>query len=71
MAKPVEVAKSTTVLKLKRAGTKAAHYQLEAAEGEALGVVKDLYTPISHFELLGSPEYITVTVEPGDRLNGG
>lgn len=72
--KTVKLTKSISVLSCKRAGSTSAHFQAtdKDAKTEAdvhVGVVKDLYMPIAHYLDLGEPEVITVTVEPGDKLN--
>jgi hypothetical protein len=64
------ITKSTTVLKLAKTGASVSHFAPEPDEDSVPGVVKDLYMPNAKFEELGSPDTITVTVEPGDKLNG-
>jgi hypothetical protein len=53
---------------LKKEGKHVAHYH---SDNEGMpSAFKDSYMPHDHFEQHGKPQVITVTITPGDQLNG-
>lgn len=61
--------KTTTILNLKREGKRSARFTKVLDEGEDYVGVGDVYMAVELFHELGSPDVITVTIEPGDMLN--
>lgn len=64
-----EMPQTRFVMQLKKEGKHVAHYHSDV-EGEMSSAFKDSYMPHEHFTDLGKPETITVTIVPGDDLNG-
>lgn len=61
--------KSQFVMALKKEGKHVAHFHTDV-DGEVPSAFKDSYMPHDNFIVLGRPNKITVTIEPGDKLNG-
>jgi hypothetical protein len=60
--------KVTFSMLLKKEGKHVAHYYDGVEEDAPNDPFKDGYMPHAHFEELGKPEVITVTIESGDTL---
>lgn len=59
--------KTTTVLKLKNQGDSNVSFHQEKDEGDVR--YRHLWMRRDIWEDLGEPQEITVTIEPGDKLN--
>lgn len=58
-----ELSKTTSVLDLNYGTT------FTSTDEETFGIVREVYVDPETYELLGSPDQITVAIEPGDKLN--
>ena len=57
------------VMQLKKEGKHVAHYHSDT-NGDVASAFKDAYMPHDFFVQLDKPNTITVTIAPGDTLNG-
>lgn len=66
--KPATMSKTTTIMPLAREGASVARFHGEDDSGVKASI-RDLYMSLDTYRELGSPQVITVSIEPGDKLN--